>query len=240
VEFRREEAMSARSVLIVAAHPDDEILGCGATMAAHAARGDDVHVAILAQGLTSRGEASREEFERLHAQASRANAIVGAKSLKLFEFPDNRLDSVALLDIVKVVEELVDQYGPQTVYTHFGGDLNIDHRRTYEAVMTACRPLPGQCVEQVLCFEVQSSTEWSPAGSVPAFAPNWFNDIEQTLDRKVEALAAYASEMRPFPHARSLEAVGHLAAWRGASVGCRAAEAFMLARQRVLIQGPKD
>jgi N-acetylglucosamine malate deacetylase 1 len=228
--------MKKRSILVVAAHPDDEILGCGGVMAAHAARGDDVHIAILAQGLASRGPADVAAFAHLHAAASEAQRIVGAKTLALFSFPDNRLDSVALLDLVKVVEELVERHQPSTVYTHFAGDLNIDHRRTHEAVMTACRPQPGHCVDQVLCFEVPSSTEWMPAGSALPFVPNVFIDIERTLDAKLAALAAYAGEMRPFPHARSLEAVRHLAGWRGASAGFAAAEAFVLARQRVSIE----
>jgi LmbE family N-acetylglucosaminyl deacetylase len=205
-------------------------------MAAHAARGDDVHIAILAQGLTSRGPADDAAFARLHDAASEAQSIVGAKTLTLFDFPDNRLDCVALLDLVKVVEELVERYRPSTVYTHFAGDLNIDHRRTHEAVMTACRPLPGHCVDQVLCFEVSSATEWMPAGAAVPFVPNVFVGIGRTLDAKLAALNAYAGEMRPFPHARSLEAVRHLAGWRGASAGFAAAEAFVLARQRVSIE----
>ena len=227
--------MKNRSILVVAAHPDDEVLGCGGTIAAHAARGDDVHVAILAQGLTSRGEAGKADFDRLHAAAAEATRILGARSLTLCEFPDNRLDTVALLDLVKVVEGLVERHRPDTVYTHFAGDLNVDHRRTYEAVITACRPLPGHCVDQVLCYEVPSSTEWVPAASALPFVPNWFNGIESTLEKKLAALNAYAAEMRPYPHPRSIEAVRHLAAWRGASVGLCAAEAFVLARQRIVI-----
>jgi N-acetylglucosamine malate deacetylase 1 len=222
-------------VLVVAAHPDDEVLGCGGTMAAHAARGDEVHIAILAQGLNSRGAASQAEFDRLHAAAEQARTILGAASLALFEFPDNRMDTVALLDVVKVVETLVERYRPTTVYTHYAADLNVDHRVTHQAVVTACRPLPGHPVERVLCFEVPSSTEWLPVGSGEPFAPNWFSSIESTLDKKLAALNAYVGEMRSFPHSRSLEAVKHLAAWRGASAGLAAAEAFVLARQRIVI-----
>jgi LmbE family N-acetylglucosaminyl deacetylase len=201
-------------------------------MAAHAARGDDVHVAILAQGLASRGKVSQADFDDLHAAAARAKAILSASTLALYDFPDNRMDTVALLEVVKVVEGLIDQYRPAIVYTHFAADLNVDHRRTHEAVVTACRPLPDHPVNRVLCFEVPSSTEWQPGTSAPSFAPNWFIDIESTLDKKLAALAVYAGEMRPYPHPRSLEAVRHLAAWRGASAGFMAAEAFVLARQR--------
>ncbi|HEV3104181.1 MAG TPA: PIG-L deacetylase family protein [Trinickia sp.] len=228
-------SMKKEAILVVAAHPDDEVLGCGGTIAAHAARGDDVHVAILAQGLTSRGAATQAEFDRLHAAAAQARAILGAATLALHEFPDNRMDTVALLDVVKVVEALIEQYRPAIVYTHFASDLNVDHRITHEAVVTACRPLPGHPVERVLCFEVPSSTEWLPASSGHPFVPNWFSSIESTLDKKLAALNAYAGEMRSFPHPRSLEAVKHLAAWRGASAGLVAAEAFVLARQRIVI-----
>ncbi|HJU50434.1 MAG TPA: PIG-L deacetylase family protein [Pseudogulbenkiania sp.] len=227
--------MSKKSVLVVAAHPDDEVLGCGGTIAAHVARGDEVHVAILAQGLNSRGPASAEAFAHLHAAATRARTILGASTLALFDYPDNRLDTVALLDLVKEVERLIEQHQPSRVYTHIASDLNIDHRRTHEAVITACRPVPGHPVDSVLCFEVPSSTEWVPAASGMPFVPNWFHDITATLDKKLAALEAYATEMRLFPHPRSLEAVRHLAAWRGASVGFGAAEAFVLARQHIVI-----
>lgn len=224
--------MNKNSILVVAAHPDDEVLGCGGTMAAHAAHGDDVHIAILAQGLSSRGETCQADFDDLRAAAARAKSILSASSLTMFDFPDNRMDTVALLEVVKVVEGLIDRYRPAVVYTHFASDLNVDHRRTHEAVVTACRPLPDHPVGRVLCFEVPSSTEWQPAGSAGTFAPNWFIDIGSTLDKKLAALVPYAAEMRPYPHPRSLEAIRHLAAWRGAAAGFMAAEAFVLARQR--------
>ena len=142
------------------------------------------------------------------------------------------MDSVALLDVVKVVERHVARVAPRVVYTHHPSDLNVDHNVVHRAVLTACRPLPGSSVERILCFEVPSSSEWQALTAAPAFAPNWFNDVSATLPLKLKALLAYASEMHPFPHPRSLEAVEHLARWRGASAGFAAAEAFVLARAR--------
>lgn len=220
-------------VLVVAAHPDDEVLGCGATIAKHRQAGDEVHVVILAEGLTSRGDTGQdfsEDLTRLRASAEKAHRILGSSSLELQRLPDNRMDSVDLLDIVKVVEAAIAQRQPSIVYTHHGGDLNIDHQKTHEAVLTACRPQPNGLVKKLLFFEVASSTDWQSYQSAP-FVPNWFVDISSTLPLKMQALQAYQSEMRAWPHARSIEALEHLAKWRGASVGVNAAEAFMLGRQ---------
>lgn len=227
-----------RKVLVVAAHPDDEVLGCGGTIAWHRKRGDDVHVAILAEGVTSRQTVRSKEQDQaalsdLAQAAARANQILGvdpAKALTFLEFPDNRMDSVDRLEVIKAVEELVIREKPSLIYTHHSGDVNVDHRRIHEAVITAARPQPGSIVEMLLFFEVPSSTEWQPAGSAPYFMPNWFTDISSLLEVKLEALRAYSSEMRQWPHARSIEALEHLARWRGASVGVEAAEAFMLGR----------
>lgn len=225
-------SVSGRSVLVVAAHPDDEVLGCGATTARHAARGDRVAVVILGQGVYSRaGAQGQAELESLRAAARRAAEITGASSLDLHDFADNRMDEVARLDLAKIVEAAIAKHQPQIVYTHFPGDLNVDHGRVSEAVTVACRPYPGNQIESLRYFEVQSSTEWRPphSGNSP-FGPNLFVDVTATLDKKLQALRAYENEMRPFPHARSIEAVEHLARWRGASVGVPAAEAFVLAR----------
>lgn len=228
--------MTGHVVLVVAAHPDDEVLGCGGTMARHAAEGDLVHALILAEGLTSR-DAARDragrggELSELALAAQRANAALGVRSLELLDFPDNRMDGAELLDVVKAVEARLAALKPAIVYTHHGGDVNIDHRVTHQAVVTACRPVPGASVRELLFFEVASSTEWQPPGSAPSFQPNQFVDIGATLAAKRLALAAYAGEMRPWPHARSIEAVEHLAGWRGASCGCAAAEAFVVGRR---------
>jgi LmbE family N-acetylglucosaminyl deacetylase len=142
------------------------------------------------------------------------------------------MDSVDRLDVIKRVEEAIALLQPQTVYTHFSGDLNIDHRICNEAVVTACRPTPSCSVRQVLFFEVASSTEWV-AGSYEPFEPNWYVDVSATWSIKLEALACYGSEMRPWPNARSVEAVEALGSWRGASVGVDRAEAFVLGRRVV-------
>ena len=143
------------------------------------------------------------------------------------------MDSLDRLDLIKRIEECVERHQPKCVYVHHAGDVNVDHRRLHEAVVTACRPTPGHVVKRLLSFEVPSSTEWQPPGSAQAFKPNWFVEISDRWERKRDALEAYSSEMREWPHARSLEAVEHLARWRGAQVGVDAAEAFCLLRQLV-------
>lgn len=228
----------ADSVLVVAAHPDDEVLGCGGTIARHADAGDQVQVLIVAEGATSRQlqsdrDRATDELSALAQAAQHAGAILGAQGVELLDLPDNRLDSLDRLDLIKQIEERIARHQPQVVYGHHAGDVNVDHRRLHEAVVTACRPTPGQPVRRLLSFEVASSTEWQPPGSAPPFQPNWFVNISDQWPRKREALAAYASEMRPWPHARSLEAIEHLARWRGAQVGVEAAEAFCLLRQLV-------
>lgn len=223
------------AVLVVAAHPDDEILGCGGAIAWHAARGDHVQVAILAEGLTSRDperapDRHAKGFEQLRAAARKANEIAGAADVTFFEYPDNRMDGVERLDVTKTVEGLVAAHRPSVVYTHHAGDVNVDHRRIQDAVIAACRPLPGATVRTLLFFEVASSTEWQPPAARAPFAPNWYLDISDVLDRKLSALSAYASEMRDWPHPRSIRAVEHLARWRGATIGVEAAEAFVCGR----------
>ena len=225
-----------KTILIVAAHPDDEVLGCGGTIARHADAGDLVHVLIVAEGATSRQQQrdrnqASDELSGLAQAAQKAGVILGAQGVELLGLPDNRLDSLDRLDLIKQIELRIARHQPQVVYVHHAGDVNIDHRRLHEAVVTACRPMPGQPVKRLLSFEVASSTEWQPPGSAPAFQPNWFVDISAQWPRKREALEAYASEMRPWPHARSIQAVEHLARWRGAQVGVEAAEAFCLLRQ---------
>jgi LmbE family N-acetylglucosaminyl deacetylase len=223
------------SILVIAAHPDDEVLGCGGTIAWHADAGDQVNVLIVAEGSTSRHQVRdraqvQDELSALAKAAQMSGSILGAAGVELLDLPDNRLDSLDRLDLTKRIEECVERYQPECVYVHHAGDVNVDHRRLHEAVVTACRPTPGHVVKRLLSFEVASSTEWQPPGSAPGFQPNWFVDISDQWERKRQALEAYSSEMRDWPHSRSLEAVGYQARWRGAQVGVEAAEAFYLLR----------
>lgn len=221
------------TVLVIAAHPDDEILGLGATVARHVDDGDAVHTVIVAEGSTSRSlhrntASHAEQLSQLHEAAITAARILGSHPPKMLGLPDNRLDSLDLLDIIKPIETIVSEIRPTIVYTHHAGDLNIDHRILYEATLTACRPLPGTQIRAIYTFETVSSTEWGPS---QPFIPDHFVDVETTWSRKIAALNAYSSEMRPAPHARSVEAVEALAVWRGASVGLGKAEAFQTIRQ---------
>lgn len=221
--------------LVVAAHPDDEVLGCGGTIARLSAEGWSVHVLIVAEGATSRDlrrdrVAKEDELSALAAAAHAANSILGAASVALGDLPDNRMDSIDLLDVVKVVEAAVALRRPEVVFTHHRGDVNVDHAVLHDAVVTACRPITGSTVRELLFFEVASSTEWRPPSSALAFEPNVFYDVSAHLHAKVRALEAYASEMREFPHPRSYRALEALARWRGASCGREAAEAFALGR----------
>ena len=221
-----------KSILVVAAHPDDEVLGCGGYIANQVWSGDEVFVTFLSDGVTSRqGNLGLQEIESRRNAARLASKVLGASDVSFGDFPDNKLDAVPLLEIIKSIEAVVERVQPSIVITHFGGDLNIDHRIVNQAVLTACRPTVDQVVKQIMFFEVSSSTEWQVPTEGQAFVPNWFEDISQTLDLKVKALMMYEHELREWPHPRSVKAIEHLAHWRGASCGVDAAEAFVLGRR---------
>ncbi len=225
-----------KSILVIAAHPDDEVIGCGGTIAKHIQKGDIVNVLIVAEGETSRQkqrdrDSLSKEIAGLQLFAKDAHRILGTTNLEFLDFPDNRLDSIDRLDLIKVIESYISKYKPSTIYTHHAWDLNIDHRRLHEAVITASRPIPGQIVKKILCFEVASSTEWQSPGIYPAFTPNYFVDITSQINLKIKALEKFESEMRVWPHARSIRALNNLIYLRGSQVGVEAAESFYLVRQ---------
>lgn len=217
-------------VAVIAAHPDDEVLGCGGTMAWHAAKGDCVEVLIVSQGITSRIHSNSEDIVPLREMATRANQILGVKRIQFLEHPDNQMDSVPRLEVIQQVECFIQECQPQRIYTHHFSDVNIDHQRVHEAVLTASRPMPNSWVKELLFFEVASSTDWQVSGTKMPFVPNYFINIENHLAQKIDALGIYVDEMREFPHSRSVPALEALAKWRGASCGVKAAEAFCVGR----------
>ena len=219
-------------VLIIAAHPDDEILGCGGTAARYVMENKKVYTAILGEGITSRRETrdrekDQAELARLKEQIRRANKIIGVSDLFIHDFPDNRFDTVPLLEIVKAVEKLVFKIEPKIIFTHFGNDLNCDHRLTYQAVLTATRPIGGTTVKEIYSFETLSSTEWNFPSR---FDPDVFFDIENTLKLKMDAIKRYEKELRDFPHPRSLKGIEINAMNWGMKCGVKYAEAFKAVR----------
>ncbi len=221
--------------LVIAAHPDDEVLGCSGTIARLANEMKNVYVAILGEGITSRysqrEQADMRSLETLRKSSKCVSELLGVKELFQYDLPDNCFDTIPLLDIVKIIEALIDKVKPSTIFTHNGGDLNIDHSIIHRATLTATRPLAGQSVKQVYTYEVPSSTEWAFGQFAAGFQANVFVDISGTLEKKIKAMAIYESEVRAFPHPRSPEALRALAKRWGAVAGLEAAEAFELIRE---------
>lgn len=224
----------SNNVLVIAAHPDDEVLGCGGTIARLAREGKEVHIVILANGLTSRADLEKQKCEELleqhHQRAQQAGSLMGASSVRVLGFPDQKMDALPLLEITQAIEQEIERIQPDTIFTHHGGDLNQDHVITYRATLTATRPVAGGCVRSVYAYEVPSSTEWSFQRFAPYFHPCVFFDIADFLEIKIAAMKIYQSEMREFPHPRSPRALQAIAQRWGSVVGRNAAEAFELVR----------
>jgi len=214
-------------ILIIAAHPDDEILGAGGTMLKHSVNGDEVEAIILARGITSRNNESKDKIENLRADSKKACKLLKMKKVTHYDFPDNKMDSIPLLDVIKVIEDKIRNFKPEKIYTHHYGDLNIDHRITYQAALTACRPI-NTSVNEIICFEIPSSTEWNYPQN---FNPNYFVNITKQLNMKIKAMERYKGEIRKFPHPRSSKYLKVLAEKWGAVSGNNAAEAFEIIRK---------
>lgn len=224
--------MSGENIAVVVAHPDDEVLAFGGTMCRHAECGDNVSVLFLATGLSARtddGSLNQASLDELRDEAREASKILGVTDVKFEDFPDNRMDTVPLLDIVKRIDNFIQETGATTVYTHHVGDLNIDHTVIARAVLTACRPVPNAQVRRIYAGEILSSSEYSFAQD--RFRPTTYIAIEPYIDRKRDALKCYTGEVRYWPHPRSIKAVALLARMRGAEAGLEAAEALYLLRE---------
>lgn len=223
-----------KNILVFAAHPDDELLGLGGTIRKFVNDGITARAVIMAEGITSRAntreEADKTELIALQEDAEKASQIVGYESIEFCGLPDNRMDGLELLDVIKIVSSFVEKYQPDTIFTHHHGDLNVDHRITCEAVLTACRPVGDYCVKRIYAFETPSSTEWNYNYSEP-FAPNVYVDVTETIEAKVQGMACYRTESTHYPHPRSGEALYSLGRFRGTNSGFDTAEAFMLLRE---------
>lgn len=221
------------TVLVLAAHPDDEVLGCGGAIARHTEAGDAVHTVFIADGETSRGDgaAAKDRVRAREDMARKAADVLGAAPPVFLRFPDNRLDTVPLLEIAQGIEEQVRSVQPHCVYTHSAADMNVDHRLTHQAARTALRPQAGMSAVRILGFEIPSSTEWGGSGFGPVFEPTVGIDATPYIERKLAALGCYEPELRQMPHPRSKVAIEALMQWRGAQFGMLHAEAFELIRE---------
>ena len=221
----------SKKILIVAAHPDDEVLGCFGTVAKMIEEGYEGYSLILSGGKTSRGEVEQKELDELKTEMIKANKLIGIKEVFQADFPDNAFDSIPLLTIVKEIERIKNIVKPEIIFTHHIGDMNIDHQITHRAVLTATRPMEGECVKTIYTMEVPSSTEWNSYSKETVFIPNVFIDITNTIDKKITAMSAYKSELRNYPHPRSLQHLKEMAKVEGTKVGLKYSENFRLVRQ---------
>jgi LmbE family N-acetylglucosaminyl deacetylase len=231
------ESLRNKKIMIVVAHPDDELLGLGATLNKLIEEYDvKTHVVILGEGITSRSEERDvkiwEKQLAIHRNnIKNAQKYIGYHSTSIYDFPDNRFDSIALLDIIKVIEKEKVSFQPEVIFTHHGGDVNIDHQRTFESVITACRPMQDENVKTIITFETPSGTEWRSPSDPRHFLPNLFFSVSQeNVDAKIKGMESYEFERRAYPHPRSPEALKIQAQRWGVMVGVSFAEAFCLVR----------
>lgn len=234
------ESLRNKNIMLVVAHPDDELLGCGASFNRLVTEfNSNIRVVILGEGITSRAEVRDTEQWELELKIHRANIeqaqeAIGYQSVSIYDFPDNRFDSIALLDIVKVIEKEKQEFSPDVIFTHHGGDLNIDHQRVFEAVITACRPMQNETVKTIITFETPSGTEWRASTDPRHFVPNLFVVVsEKNIQAKINGMESYEFEKRRFPHPRSPEALRIQAQRWGVAIGAELAEAFVLVRNIV-------
>ena len=232
-------------ILVIAAHPDDEVLGMGGTICKYTKNGHKVKIVIMATGIFARrssdfvnnqkyeiskqteNEMSKQVVE-LRKDAKKSAKIMGVSDIEFFDFPDNEMDTVPILQVIKTLENIIAEFKPDTVYTHSRYDVNIDHRILYDATLVATRPISGTTVKKVISFEVPSSTEWYFPSQ---FSPNVFEDISNELTKKKNALKSYKTEIRKYPHPRSDDALDVIAKKWGTVCGCKSAEAFYLVRE---------
>lgn len=231
------ESLKNKRILVVVAHPDDELLGLGASMNRLITDYNcTIRAVILGEGITSRSDTRdterwEQELKKHRENIESARKSIGYQSVGIYDFPDNRFDGIDLLDIIKVIESEKEEFQPEVIFTHHGGDLNVDHQRTFEAVITTTRPMEHENVHTIVTFETPSGTEWRASSDPRHFIPNMFIEVsEENLEAKIKGMESYEFEKRKYPHPRSPEALKILAQQRGAIVGKKYAEAFNMIR----------
>lgn len=220
--------MKNKKILVITAHPDDEVLGCGGTLLKHAKNNDKILLLFASDGESSRTSDKKKIFYR-KKQAIKVAKIINSQKPFFLNFPDNQLDKINILKIAKLFSKIVERFKPDIIYTHHYNDLNIDHRLTFEATMIACRPLSESSVAEIYCFEILSSTGWRGIGNLD-FKPNVYVDIKDYIKKKIDLMKIYEKEIRPSPHPRSIESITAKAISRGSEVSLSYAEAFELVR----------
>jgi len=222
-----------KKVLVISAHPDDEVLGMGGTIAKLTATGCEVQLLIVTDGSSSQycnSEDLMAIISHKKKETKKSSDILGIKSIRYGGLPDMRLDCTPHVEINKIIESAVDEFQPDTIFTHFWGDVNIDHQNVYKSTLVAVRPVLGQVVKELYCYSVPSSTEWTPNKSETMFMPNVFVDIEMCMKKKYEAFSMYTTELREYPHPRSVQYLKEVDRAAGLRVGLFAAEEFVLLR----------
>ena len=218
--------MKKNNVLVIVAHADDETLGCGGTIQKLKKLGCQVYVMIFTDGVSSRKKKISKEINNRSNQIKKVSKLLNFKIFKQYNLPDNELDKISNLELVKKIEAAIIKINPEIILTHSNKDLNIDHQKISNATITACRPLPKSKIKQLLFFEIPSSTEWNFNSNKINFNPNKFYDITDFIDKKLDAIKIYKSEIRQYPHPRSLEGIKTLSKFRGQCIGVNYAEAF--------------
>ena len=223
--------MKNKKILVVAAHPDDELLGCGGSLIKLSNDKCNIFTLFFTDGVSAREKNKKNEDTQRKKNSLKSLKIIGVKQSKFLSYPDNALDMVPLIKITKEIEKVIMNFKPHTIFTHSDVDLNIDHEIISRAVLTATRPKPNFCVKNIFLFETLSSTEWNFNLKKKSFNPNYFIDITKTIKTKIEAAKAYKQEISTWPHPRSIDGIKNLAKYRGQSVGVKFAEAFFALRQ---------
>lgn len=221
----------ADKILVLGAHPDDETLGMGGTIAKHTSNDDTVHVLVITDGSSSQYENYEEMIEKKKKEAKKAMEILGVEKIEFNKLSDMKLDTVPHIKINKLIEKKIDEFQPDEVYTHHWGDINKDHRLVFESTMVSVRPTPNQTVKKIYTYETPSSTEWNITEKNNAFTPNVFVDISKHIKQKIKAVKAYETELRPYPHPRSPESIEIYAKRNGITIGKKYAERFFLIRK---------